>query len=95
MASHELSLRSRRLMAALVDEHVATGEPVPSQALARASGLAVSSATVRNELARLERDGYQHQPHTSAGRVPTDRGYRVFVNMLLEDRRPARPLAVL
>jgi len=81
-------------MAALVHEHVTSGEPVPSQGLARASGLSVSSATVRNELARLERDGYLHQPHTSAGRVPTDKGYRVFVNMLLEDRRPARPLAV-
>ena len=82
-------------MAALVHEHVTSGEPVPSQALARASGLSVSSATVRNELARLERDGYLHQPHTSAGRVPTDRGYRVFVNMLLEDRRPVRSLAVV
>ena len=62
-----------------------------SQVLARESGLGVSSATVRNVLAQLEEAGYVHQPHTSAGRVPTDRGYRVFVDLLLEGRRPARP----
>ena len=93
MVSHELSERSRRLLAALVREYIATGEPVPSQTLARESGVAVSSATVRNVLARLEVDGYVRQPHTSAGRVPTDRGYRVFVDLLLESRRPARPTA--
>ena len=59
--------------------------------LARKSGLGVSSATVRNVLAQLEELGYVHQPHTSAGRVPTDRGYRVFVDLLLESRKPARP----
>jgi heat-inducible transcriptional repressor len=95
MASHELSERSRRLLAALVREYIATGEPVPSQKLARESGVAVSSATVRNVLARLEDEGYLHQPHTSAGRVPSDRGYRVCVDLLLESRRPARPTAVV
>jgi heat-inducible transcriptional repressor len=93
MGSHELPERSRRLLAALVREHIATGEPVSSQALARHSGLGVSSATIRNLFARLEADGYVHQPHTSAGRVPTDRAYRVFVDLLLESRRPARPAA--
>jgi heat-inducible transcriptional repressor len=91
MVSQELSERSRRLLAALVREYIATGEPVPSQTLARESGIAVSSATVRNVLARLEAEGYVHQPHTSAGRVPTDRGYRVFVDLLLESRKPTRP----
>src|SRR5687767_935548 len=91
MVSFELSSRSRRLLAALVREYIETGEPVPSQVLARKSGIGVSSATVRNELAQLEHTGYLHQPHTSAGRVPTDRGYRVFVDLLLESRRPARP----
>src|SRR5262249_38711302 len=90
MVSQELSERSRRLLAALVREYVATGEPVPSQRLARESGLGLSSATVRNALARLEAEGYVHQPHTSAGRVPTDRGYRAFVDQLLESRRPSR-----
>jgi heat-inducible transcriptional repressor len=68
---------------------------VSSQVLARASGLGVSSATVRNVLAQLEDTGYVHQPHTSAGRVPTDRGYRVFVDLLLESRKPARPPAMV
>jgi heat-inducible transcriptional repressor len=91
MGSFELSDRPRRVLATLVREYIETGEPVPSQMLARKSGLGVSSATVRNVLAQLEELGYVHQPHTSAGRVPTDRGYRVFVDLLLESRRPARP----
>src|SRR5258706_15438119 len=95
MVSHELSERSRRLLAALVREYIATGEPVPSQTLARESGLGVSSATIRSLFARLEADGYVHQPHTSAGRVPTDRGYRVFVDLLLEGRKPSKPTAVV
>ena len=90
MGSYELSERSSRLMATLVREYIETGEPVPSQVLARQSGLGLSSATVRNVLAQLEERGYLHQPHTSAGRVPTDRGYRAFVDLLLESRRPAR-----
>ena len=93
MGSHELSERSRRLLAALVREHIATGEPISSQTLARHSGLGVSSATIRNLFVRLEAEGYVQQPHTSAGRVPTDRAYRVFVDLLLEARRPARPAA--
>ena len=64
-----------------------------SQVLARESGLSLSPATVRNVLAQLEEAGYVHQPHTSAGRVPTDRGYRVFVDLLLERRKRARPSA--
>lgn len=91
MGSFELSDRPRRVLATLVREYIETGEPVPSQMLARKSGLGVSSATVRSVLAQLEELGYVHQPHTSAGRVPTDRGYRVFVDLLLESRKPARP----
>jgi heat-inducible transcriptional repressor len=95
MVSHELSERSRRLLAALVRQHIVSGEPVSSQTLARESGLGVSSATIRNMVARLEAEGYLHQPHTSAGRVPTDRGYRVFVDLLLEARKPRRPASVV
>src|SRR5918996_1335848 len=95
MGSFELSDRSRRLLATLVREYIEAGEPVSSQTLARHSGLGVSSATVRNLLAQLEELGYVHQPHTSAGRVPTDRGYRVFVDLLLESRKPARPAALV
>ena len=95
MASHELPDRPRRLLATLVREYIETGEPVASQVLARESGLGLSSATIRTALAQLEEAGYVHQPHTSAGRVPTDRGYRVFVDLLLEGRRRSRPPAVV
>jgi heat-inducible transcriptional repressor len=95
MGSHELSDRSRLLLATLVREYIETGEPVASQCLARESGLGVSSATVRNMLAQLEEGGYLLQPHTSAGRVPTDRGYRVFVDRLVEGRKRTRPPAVV
>jgi heat-inducible transcriptional repressor len=79
--------RSRRVLAALVRHYIVTGEPVASSVLVTAAGLGVSSATVRNTLARLEAEGYVSQPHTSAGRVPTDRGYRFYVDLLLEQRR--------
>ena len=65
MGSHEVSERSRRLLATLVRAYIETGEPVSSQLLARQSGLGLSSATVRNMLAQLEDGGYVHQPHTS------------------------------
>lgn len=93
MSAFELSDRSRTLLAALVRAYIETGEPVSSQVLARDSGLGVSSATVRNVLAQLEDAGYVHQPHTSAGRVPTDRAYRVFVDLLLGGRKPSRASA--
>jgi len=95
MSSFEFTPRSRRLLATLVREYVESGEPVPSQVLARHSGLGVSSATIRNVLVQLEDAGYIHQPHTSAGRVPTDRGYRAFVDVILESRRPAPPSAAV
>ena len=95
MGSFELSERSRRLLTALVQQYIETGEPVSSQILVRQSGLGVSSATIRNVLAQLEDAGYVHQPHTSAGRVPTDRGYRVFVDLLLDGRKRTRPPAVV
>src|SRR6187401_1731304 len=95
MGSFELPDRSRRLLATLVREYIETGEAVSSQVLARESSLGVSSATVRNVLAQLEEAGFVYQPHTSAGRVPTDRAYRVFVDQLLEGRRPAKPSATV
>jgi heat-inducible transcriptional repressor len=86
----EPSERSQRLLAALVREYIVSGEPVASSMLARAAGLGVSSATVRNVLVRLEAEGFIQQPHTSAGRVPTDRGYRFYVDRLLEAAAPRR-----
>src|SRR5450631_2884688 len=86
----EISDRSGRILAALVREYISTGEPVPSAVLGSAAGLGVSSATVRNVLARLEEEGFVQQPHTSAGRIPTDRGYRFYVDLLLDAKRPNR-----
>jgi len=82
--------RSKRVLAALIREYIASGEPVASSVLVAAAGLGVSSATVRSILARLEEEGFLQQPHTSAGRIPTDRGYRFYVDLLLESRRPHR-----
>lgn len=82
--------RSRRILAALVREFIASGEPVASSVLVSAAGLGLSSATVRNILAALEEEGFVQQPHTSAGRIPTDRGYRFYVDLLLETKRPRR-----
>src|SRR5512132_3133755 len=89
MGSFELAERSLQLLATLVREYIDGGEPVSSQTIAHRSGLGLSSATVRNVLVQLEELGYVHQPHTSSGRVPTDLGYRAFVDMLLESRTPA------
>jgi heat-inducible transcriptional repressor len=82
--------RSRRVLAALVREFIASGEPVASSVLVSAAGLGVSSATVRNIMAALEDEGFVQQPHTSAGRIPTDRGYRFYVDLLLETKRTNR-----
>lgn len=90
MTSGPLSDRTRRVLACLVKDYIDGGEPVASAALCRRPGLGVSSATIRNVLAQLEDMGYVHQPHTSAGRVPTDLGYRYYVDMLLDSRRQTR-----
>src|SRR5690242_15543682 len=82
--------RSQRVLAALVRAYIASGEAVASSMLVGAAGVGVSSATVRNILAQLEEEGYVQQPHTSAGRIPTDRGYRFFVDLLLRSKRTTR-----
>jgi len=82
--------RSKRVLEALVREYIASGEPVASSLLVAAAGLGVSSATVRSILARLEEEGFVQQPHTSAGRIPTDRGYRFYVDLILDTKRPNR-----
>lgn len=77
-----LDERKAAILAALVEEHIRHGEPVSSRAILSLSRLPCSSATIRNELVVLERDGYIVKPHTSAGRVPTDRGYRYYIDNL-------------
>jgi len=93
MGTVVLSDRTRRVLAMLVREYIETGEPVASATLMHRAGLNVSSATIRNVLAQLEDMGYVWQPHTSAGRVPTDQGYRFYVDLLLEGRRAAKDVS--
>ncbi|GAC1459591.1 MAG: heat-inducible transcriptional repressor HrcA [Steroidobacteraceae bacterium] len=86
-----LSERAQRLLRVLVESYIRDGQPVGSRALSRESGLQLSSATIRNVMADLEELGFVASPHTSAGRVPTDKGYRFFVDTLLQLRTPDEP----
>ena len=81
-APEVLDARKATILEAVVAEHIDTAQPVGSSAVAASADLDVSSATVRSEMVALEREGYLAQPHTSAGRVPTDKGYRYFVDHL-------------
>lgn len=78
-----LTERQRTILKTVTERYIDSGWPVPSKELAGAAGLRVSSSTVRNELAALEEQGYLSHPHTSAGRVPTDLGYREYVDRLM------------
>ena len=82
-----ISERKKKILAAVVDEYIRTAEPVGSKAIAANGQLGCSSATIRNELAELVALGYLEQPHTSAGRVPTPMGYRMYVNELMEKQK--------
>lgn len=84
-----LDKRKAYILATVVYEYIATAEPVASQALTQKYNLGVSSATVRNEMAELEAGGYLVQPHTSAGRVPSDAGYRMYVDQLMHPEQLA------
>jgi heat-inducible transcriptional repressor len=87
----DLTERQREILRRVVEEYVETGQPVGSKSLVERAGMSVSASTVRHELAELEYRGLLTHPHTSAGRVPTERGYRYYVDRLLEqlDPRPA------
>ena len=78
----DLGPRKSAILRAVVEEYVRSGEPVGSETIADQAGLGVSSATIRNEMAALEEMGYLSHPHTSAGRIPTDTGYRHYVDSL-------------
>ena len=82
-----ISERKKKILAAVVDAYIETAEPVGSKAIAESAGLGCSSATIRNELSELVAMGYLEQPHTSAGRVPTAMGYRLYVNELMEKQK--------
>ncbi len=89
-----LNERAQRLLRVLVQSYIRDGAPVGSRTLSRDSGLALSSATVRNVMADLESLGFVTSPHTSAGRVPTDKAYRFFVDSLLRAKLPADDLSL-
>ena len=82
----ELDERKRTILHAIVRNYLETGEPVGSRTISKMADMALSSATIRNEMADLEEMGYIFQPHTSAGRIPTDAGYRLYVDDMLESR---------
>jgi heat-inducible transcriptional repressor len=84
----DLSARQREILARVIEEHVATGQPVGSRYLVERAGLSVSPSTVRNELSELEARGLLTHPHTSAGRVPTEQGYRFYADELLAQQDP-------
>ena len=75
--------RKLKILAAVVDEYVRTGEPVGSKLISQLDNIKVSAATIRNDMAALEQMGYLEQPHTSAGRVPTFAGYRLYIDELM------------
>ena len=81
-----LSERKLTILKAIIQNYLETGEPVGSRTLSKYTDLNLSSATIRNEMADLEDLGYIFQPHTSAGRIPSDKGYRLYVDMLMEEK---------
>src|SRR5215210_6362739 len=84
----QLSERELKVLEAVVQTYIETAEPAGSQTIARRFGLGVSAATIRNTMSDLEEKGYLFHPHTSAGRVPTDVAYRVYVDSLIPIRPP-------
>ena len=87
----ELSERKKLILKAIIDTHINMGEPVGSKYLTRYEQITFSPATIRNEMAELEEMGYLEQPHTSAGRVPSQLGYRFYVDSLMQQYRFRRP----
>ena len=82
----ELSERKTKILYAIIKDYLETGEPVGSRTISKKTDLNLSSATIRNEMSDLTEMGYIVQPHTSAGRIPTDKGYRFYVDMLMQDK---------
>ena len=82
----ELDGRKVTILKAIIKTYLETGEPVGSRTISKYSDLKLSSATIRNEMSDLEEMGYIIQPHTSAGRIPSDKGYRFYVDQLMEEK---------
>lgn len=86
ISEHGLNERKLTILHAIIKTYLETGEPVGSRTISKYSDLNLSSATIRNEMSDLEELGYIMQPHTSAGRIPSDKGYRLYVDMLMEEK---------
>jgi len=84
-----LDERKKRILEAIIDDYITTGEPVGSRTIAKKYILGLSSATIRNEMSDLEDLGFLEQPHTSAGRIPSDKGYRYYVDQIMQLQRPS------
>ena len=82
----ELDERKRKILKAIIQTYLDTGEPVGSRTISKYTDLNLSSATIRNEMSDLEELGYILQPHTSAGRIPSDKGYRLYVDELMKEK---------
>ena len=82
----ELDERKQKILNAIIQNYQATGEPVGSRTISKLTELKISAATIRNEMADLEEMGLITQPHTSAGRIPTDKGYRLYVDQMMKER---------
>ena len=78
--------RKLKILAAVVNEYIVTGEPVGSKTIASMPDIRVSPATIRNDMAMLEQLGYLEQPHTSAGRIPTYKGYKLYIDRLMPEK---------
>ena len=85
--SMELNKRKLQILQAIIDDYIVSAEPVGSRTIAKKYDMGISSATIRNEMADLEEMGYLEQPHTSAGRVPSDKGYRLYVDRLMKIKK--------
>src|SRR5947207_10914614 len=92
MVSEELSRREQRVLEAVIQTYVQTAEPAGSRTLSRRFGLGVSPATIRNTMSDLEEKGFLFHPHTSAGRVPTNKAYRAYVDALMSRVAPVQSL---
>ena len=86
MQVQELDERKQKILQAIIHTYLETGEPVGSRTISKYSDLNLSSATIRNEMSDLEEMGYIIQPHTSAGRIPSDKGYRLYVDHLMREK---------
>ena len=81
----ELNERKRKILNTIINEYISSAEPIGSRHISKHTNLGLSSATIRNEMADLEKEGYLEKPHTSAGRIPSVKGYRFYVDELLND----------